>query len=108
MRALPFFRAALVGVVLVGAAGTADARDGRNGALLGGAALGVLGGVALGTALASPPPPPAPAYRPRPVYVEEEPVYVAPRRRGPVCHFERRKEWINDVEFTYRRVEVCE
>lgn len=100
------FRAALVGAVLLTAAGSASARDGRNGALLGGAAIGVLGGVALGAALASPPPP---GPRPRPVYVEEEaaPVYVAPRR-GPVCHYERRKVWLDEAEFTYKRVEVCE
>lgn len=97
------FRAALVAAVLVAAAGSADARNGRNAAAIGGAALGVLGGVALGAALASPPPPP-----PRPIYVEEpRPVYVRPVA-GPVCHFERRKVWLNEVEFTYRRVEVCE
>lgn len=45
----------------------------------------------------------------RRVYVEEEPVYVAPPpRRGPICHYERRKVWLDEVEFTYRRVEVCE
>ncbi len=99
--------AALVGAALVAA--PASARDGRNGALLGGAAAGVVGGLALGAMLNSPPPPPAP-YRPRPVYEEEEapPVYVRPRPPGPVCHYERRKEWLNDLEFTYRRVEVCE
>ena len=97
--------AALVGAVLIAA--PASARDGRNGALIGGAAAGLLGGVALGAALASPPPPPPP-YRARPVYVEEEPVYVRPRPPAPVCHYERRKVWLDDVEFTYRRVEVCE
>lgn len=100
--------AALVGAVLLGAVAPASAGD-RTGAVLGGAALGMLGGVALGAALASPPPPP---YRPRPVYVvapppPPPPVYV-PVRRGPVCHFEQRKQWLNEVEFTYRRVEVCE
>lgn len=106
-------RAALAGALLLTAAGTATAGD-RAGAVLGGAALGLLGGVALGSALAAPPPPPY--YRPRPVYVEApRPVYVdAPREvyvrpaPGPICHFERRKAWLNDVEFTYRRVEVCE
>ncbi|GEO98439.1 hypothetical protein [Methylobacterium haplocladii] len=100
------FRAAVIGALALAAAGHADARDGRNGALIGGAAAGVLGGVALGAMLnggAAPPP------GPRPVYVEEEPVpvYVRPRR-GPVCHYERRKVWLDEAEFTYKRVEVCE
>ena len=102
-------RVALVGGMLFAAAGSASA-GGREGAVIGGAALGLLGGVALGAALASPPPPPPPYYRPRPVYVEDgpPPVYVAPHPRGPICHFEQRKTWLNEVEFTYRRVEVCE
>lgn len=29
-------------------------------------------------------------------------------RRGPICHYERRKVWLDEVEFTCRRVEVCE
>ena len=102
MRTMPLLRAALVGALIVTAAGSASARDGRNAALLGGAALGAIGGVALGAALASPPPPPPPYYRPRPVYVEEAPP------PGPVCHYEQRKQWLNEVEFTYRRVQVCE
>ncbi|MCY1642967.1 hypothetical protein [Methylorubrum sp. SL192] len=99
--------AALLGAAVLSAAPT-SARDGRNGALIGGAAAGVIGGLAVGALLnngAAPPPPP-PARR---VYVEEEPVYVAPPpRRGPICHYERRKVWLDEVEFTYRRVEVCE
>ncbi|WP_438344540.1 hypothetical protein [Methylorubrum populi] len=98
--------ASLLGAALLSAA-PAQARDGRNGALIGGAAAGVIGGLAVGALLngAAPPPPP-PARR---VYVEEEPVYVAPPpRRGPICHYERRKVWLDEVEFTYRRVEVCE
>lgn len=102
--------AALLGTALLSAAQfsvtSVSARDGRNGALIGGAAAGVIGGLAVGALLngAAPPPPPA-----RRVYVEEEPVYVAPPpRRGPICHYERRKVWLDEVEFTYRRVEVCE
>ncbi|KQP61829.1 hypothetical protein ASG40_02395 [Methylobacterium sp. Leaf399] len=99
------------GLILGAGLAGAQARDGRNGALIGGAAAGVLGGVALGAlmsgAQAAPPPP---VYaRPRPVYVEDvEPIYVRPPRREPICHMERRKVWLDDVEFTYRRVEVCE
>ena len=98
----PGFRAALIGALMLTAAAPAVARD-QTGAVLGGAALGAIGGLALGAAIASPPP------RPRPVYVEEvQPVYVAPRPRGPVCHYERRKVWLSDEDFTYKRVEVCE
>lgn len=106
VRTLPLLRAALVGTLIVSATGAASARDGRNAALLGGAALGAIGGVALGAALASPPPPP-PYYRPRPVYLEEAPPVYAPPP-GPVCHYEQRKQWLNEVEFTYRRVQICE
>ncbi|GJE76487.1 MULTISPECIES: hypothetical protein [Methylorubrum] len=99
--------AALLAAALVSTA-PASARDGRNGALIGGAAAGVVGGLALGALLnGAPPPPPRPA--PRPVYVEEEPIYVAPPpRRGPICHYERRKQWLNEDEYTYKKVEVCE
>ena len=98
--------AALLAAALVSAA-PASARDGRNGALIGGAAAGIVGGLALGALLnGAPPPPPRPP--PRPVYVEDEPVYVAPPRRGPICHYERRKVWLDEVEFTYKTVEVCE
>ena len=91
----------------------AQARDGVNAAILGGAAAGVLGGVAAGAIMNSQQPayaPPPPAYAPpRPVYVEPREVeYVRPRRAGPICHYERRKVWLNDIDFTYRRVEVCE
>ena len=51
---------------------------------------------------------PAPEYRPRRVVVEEPETIVVRERRGPICHYERRKEWLGDGEFTYRRVEVCE
>jgi hypothetical protein len=98
------FRAAVIGALTLAAVGHADARD-NTGAVIGGAAAGLLGGVALGAMLnnGNPPPP-----RPRPVYVEEAaPVYVAPRR-GPICHYERRKVWLDEAEFTYKRVEVCE
>ncbi|WP_448949904.1 hypothetical protein [Labrys neptuniae] len=49
----------------------ASAGDGRTGAFVGGAALGAVGGVLLGKALADrpepPPPAPAPVYEPAPV-----------------------------------------
>lgn len=87
-----------------------QARDGVNAAIIGGAAAGVLGGVAAGAILNAQPAPPPPAYGPpRPVYVEPREVeYVRPRRGAPICHYERRKVWLDDYDFTYRRVEVCE
>ncbi|HEV7438670.1 MAG TPA: hypothetical protein VGN94_03450 [Methylobacterium sp.] len=106
-------RAALVGGLLLAAAAPASARDGRNAAIIGGVAAGVLGGVAAGALINGanqPPPPPPPEYRARRV-VEEEPVetvVVHRERRGPVCHYERRKVWLDEDDFTYKRVEVCE
>lgn len=63
-------------------AAPAEAKSGRNAALLGGLAVGAVGGAILGNALSNndadeddaPPPPPAP----RRVYVAPQPVYVAP------------------------------
>nr|WP_238180922.1 hypothetical protein [Methylobacterium trifolii] len=105
-------RAALIGALLIGTVAPGLARDGRNAALLGGVAAGVLGGVAAGALIngANQPPPPPPEYRPRRVLVEEEPVetVVVRERRGPVCHYERRKVWLSDEDFTYKRVEVCD
>lgn len=104
--------ALLAGALL---AAPASARDGVNAAIIGGAAAGVLGGVAAGALMngAQPAPPPPPGYYapppPRPVYVEPREVeYARPRRAGPICHFERRRVWLGDGEFTYKRVEVCE
>lgn len=98
------FRAALIGAALATSVNAASARDGRNAALIAGAALGVAGGVALGAALASPPPPP---MRPRPVFVQAgPPVYAAPRPR-PVCVIERRRTWIGPNAFEVRNVEIC-
>ena len=79
--------AALVATtVAVAAIPSAQARDGIGAG--GAAALGVLGGLAIGGAIASSQNdgyyPGRPVYRaPRPVYVEED--------YGPVCHFERRR-----------------
>ncbi|KAB1073396.1 hypothetical protein [Methylobacterium planeticum] len=106
-------RATLVGGLLLAAAAPVSARDGRNAAIIGGVAAGVLGGVAAGALINGanqPPPPPPPEYRARRI-VEEEPVetvVVRRERRGPVCHDERRKVWLDEEDFTDRRVEVCE
>ena len=81
----------------------AQARDGIGPA--GAAALGAIGGLAVGSAIASSNNgyyPGQPVYRapPRPVYVEED--------YGPVCHFERRR-YVDPYGDVYlRRVRVCE
>lgn len=102
---------ALAGLLTVTAL-PASARDGQNGAIIGGLAAGVVGGM-VGSAIVNgannPPPPPPPEYRPRRVLVEEEPETVIVReRRGPICHYERRKVWLDDENFTFKRVQVCE
>ena len=90
----------LSGVLLLGAVHGAEARDRGIGAG-GAAALGVLGGLAVGGAIASSQNgyyPGQPVYRePRPVYVEEE-----------VCHTERRGFIDAYGDEHVRRVRVCE
>jgi hypothetical protein len=66
-----------------------------------GIAAGVLGGLAagaiIGSAIANSPPSPLPDV-----------VYVAPPpAAGPVCHFERRRVWIEGIGYRWRRIEVC-
>lgn len=92
----------LSSVLVVSAAPSAQARDRGIGAG-GAAALGVLGGLAVGGAIASSQNgyyPGQPVYRaPRPVYVEEETSY---------CHIERRR-FIDDYGDEHiRRARVCE
>ncbi len=103
--------AALVAALFVTAIPPAQARDEVGAAIIGGAAAGILGGVAAGALMNGMQPPPPPAYGPPPprrVYVEEPETVIVHRRRGPICHFERRKVWLDDESFTYKRVEVCE
>jgi hypothetical protein len=83
----------------------AQARDGIGPA--GAAALGAIGGLAVGSAIASsanngyyPGQPVYQAPPPRPVYVEED--------YGPVCHFERRRYVDAYGDVILRRVRVCE
>jgi hypothetical protein len=90
--------AALAALILCGAQPAAQARDGIG---VGGAvALGALGGVAAGAAIASA----NNGYYPgRPVYVAPRPVYVE-----EVCHVERRG-FIDPYGVEHiRRVRVCE
>lgn len=79
---------------------TAQARDGIGPG--GAAALGVLGGLAIGGAIASSAEPYQSGQRvyraPRPVYVEE----------APYCYMERRR-YVDDYgDVIMRRVRVCE
>ena len=99
--------AALAGCLILGAAAPATARD-QTGAIIGGLAAGVVGGVVGGALVNGANQPPPPEYRPRRVVVEEPEVVVVRERRGPICHYERRKVWLNDEDFTFKRVEVCE
>jgi hypothetical protein len=82
-------------------------------AIAGGIAGGIIGGLAAGAIISSVRPgpvyaapvhaPPAPLYvEPHPVYAEPEPVYV------PTCHIVRKKVWIDDYAWTYRRYRVCD
>ena len=88
---------ALTVLVVCGAHSPAQARDGFG--VGGAAALGAIGGLALGGAIASANRPPVYAA-PRPVYVEDD--------YGPVCHFERRG-YIDPYGYEHvRRVRVCE
>jgi hypothetical protein len=75
-------------------------RGNPGAAIAGGIAGGVLGGLAAGALLHATRPPVYAA--PAPVYVEPEPVYV------PTCHIVRRKVWLDDYAYTYRRERVCD
>jgi hypothetical protein len=84
------------------------------------AALGVVGGLALGAGIAAAAAPPAyaapvPVYRappPPPVYVERAPrrVYYAPPRRVVVeehCWVERTRQWVPGWGWEHERRTVC-
>jgi hypothetical protein len=80
-------------------ANPSEAAQGRNGALGAGLALGAAGAYFLmqGRSQAAP-------------IVEEEEDVVYERRRPryePTCHMERRRVWLDEDSYTYRRVEVC-
>lgn len=69
------------------------------------AALGVLGGVAVGAAIAGGAPAPVVvAPPPAPVYVPPPPVRVV----DETCHVERSREWVPGYGWEVRRRTICE
>jgi hypothetical protein len=79
-----------------------EAAQGRKGALGAGLALGAAGAAGAyflmqGRTQAAP-------------IMEEEDVIIERRRPRyePTCHLERRRVWLDEVTYTYRRVEVCQ
>jgi hypothetical protein len=83
-------------------------RHNTGAAIAGGIAGGLLGGLAAGAIISAARP--APVYAaPAPIYVEPPPVYVAPEPvYVPTCHVVRRKVWLDDYAYTFRRERVCD
>jgi MFS family permease len=74
-------------------------------AVAGGVIGGLLGGLAAGAIIGAGRPGyyHPPVAEPAPVYLAPpEPVYV------PTCHIVRRKVWLDDYAYTFRRERVCE
>ncbi|KAF0227693.1 MAG: hypothetical protein FD175_2606 [Beijerinckiaceae bacterium] len=99
---MTFQKSLLVAAAVVGliAAQPAHAANGRNAMLFGGLAVGAAGAAILlnGTR----------PVRAAPVIEEEEVVYRPAPRYVPTCRMERRRQWLDSENYTYRRVEVCE
>jgi hypothetical protein len=100
--------AALTVTASLAAANPAAARDRLSPGAA--AAIGVLGGLAVGGAIAASAPPVYAA--PAPVYVEPapRPVYYAPRRPVVVeqrCWVERSRDWVPGWGWQYHRQTVC-
>ncbi|KAA2238017.1 hypothetical protein [Salinarimonas soli] len=95
-----FIGLSLVAASLMAASAPASARDGQNAAA---AALGVVGGLALGAIASQPPPPPATVYVRRPA-----PVYVESYEEEPVCVIKRRRYVDEFGDVTIRRIKVCD
>lgn len=111
MKIFRFLSGALAALALaasIAATTPASARDRLSPGTA--AALGVLGGLAVGGAIAASQ---APAYAaPAPVYVEPEPVYVAPPRRVVIeerrCFVERSSEYVPGWGWQPVRRRICE
>ncbi|MET0530780.1 hypothetical protein [Microvirga sp. P5_D2] len=126
MKAIKFLSGAAAVLTLVSGLAAAQPAAARDRGMSPGAAaaVGALGGLAVGTIVGAtvaqqpayaapapvyvaPPPPPPPARR---VYVEEEPVvYERPARRVYVerCSTERYREWVPGWGWEYRDRQVC-
>ena len=92
----------LVGVALTTSAVPASAGDGTA------AAFGLLGGLALGSAIGAAQ---ANSYYPgKPVYIARppRPVYVEPLDEEPVCYIQRRRYVDAFGDVFIRRVRVCD
>jgi hypothetical protein len=88
---------ALVAFALIGGSLPAAARDRWSPGVAAG--VGVLGGVALGAALAAP----------RPVYVAPRPVYVGPAyAEEETCYVRRERVWVPGWGWERRRRTICE
>lgn len=79
-------------------------RHGAGPAIAGGVVGGLLGGLAAGAIIQSA----RPHYYP-PV-AEHEPIYAAPDEpvHAPTCYILRRKIWLDDYAYTFRRERVCD
>ncbi len=115
-RLSPRAAALCLGAALLSAAPVTDAeaqyypyrRHNPGAAIAGGIAGGLIGGLAAGAIISAARPGPVYAA-PAPVYVEPPPVYAAPAPvYVPSCYIVRRKVWLDDYAYTYRRERVCD
>jgi hypothetical protein len=95
-RSLAVAALALAGVTALSEPASADWRYRRGWSPGAAAAVGVLGGVAVGAAIAA-------NARPAPA-----PVYVAPPPPEEECIVERRRVWVPGYGWEWRRRTVCE
>ena len=111
-HALKALGAGVVAIAMAASAVPAAAKDGKNAALLGGLAAGVLVGGVVGNAVGAGNAQQAqPDYEePRPVARRARPVYREPvEEASEDCHFERRKTYDEDGNpVGVRRVKVCD
>jgi hypothetical protein len=111
LRLSPRAAALCLGAALLSAAPVTEAeaqyypyrRHNPGPAIAGGIAGGLIGGLAAGAIIS--------ATRPGPVYAAPAPVYVEPAPEPvyvPTCHIVRRKVWLDDYAYTFRRERVCD
>jgi hypothetical protein len=100
MRALPLLAVAVVAAFAFTPA--AEAAQGRKRALATGALLGAAGIAGAAILLNQRP------ARAAPVVEEEEIIERPAPRYVPTCRIVRKRVWLDDDTYTFRRVEVCE